>query len=161
MEGYRIKEAENYSINIKEGKAYKYLGIYIAIRGRTFKKHEEKKIQETKVKIGRVKCFSKGSCNKAFCTRVAWDRVIIPGLLFGTEAIHTSKSWENSIGKMEVDIGRFITGASKTCVKAAILGEIGGISVKGKMIKRKLTFARKFEWDKETWGRTILEGRRN
>ena len=69
MEGYRIKEAENYSINIKEGKDYKYLGIYIAIRGRTFKKHEEKKIQETKVKIGRVKCFSKGSCNKAFCTR--------------------------------------------------------------------------------------------
>ena len=71
--------------------------------------------------------------------------------------VHTSKSWENSIGKMEGDIGRFITGTSKTCVKAAILGEIGGISVKGKMIKRKLTFARKFEWDKQTWGRTILE----
>ena len=157
MVGYKIKESDNYMIRIKEGKDYKYLGVYIAIRGRTFGTHEEKKMQENKVKIGRVKGFSKGSCNKAFCTKVAWDKVIIPGLLFGTEAIYTTKYWENCIGNMEMDIGRYITGASKTCSKAAMMGEIGGISVIGKMVKRKLTFARKFEWDKGSWGSTILE----
>ena len=143
--GRIMKEGREHSIKINECKGYKYLGIKLAIRGGMIKLHEEAKIQEAKKQSGRVKTFSLGSCNKSFCAKVAWDKVISPSLLYGTETIRTSKKWQTELNKMEMDMGRFITGASLTCAKSAILGEIGWQSIKYKEAKGKLAYARRFE----------------
>ena len=155
--GQTIGEGTSHKIKITECEEYKYLGIIISIRGNTLKRHEEYQINNTKKKMGRIKGYSIGSGNKSFCAKVAWDKVVLPATTFGMEAVKTSKSWEKRLESMELEMGRFITGASITCAKSAIIGEIGWQSVKSRLAQMKLTYARRFEWEKDCWGKSVWE----
>ena len=153
----KVREGTSYIVRLEECEAYTYLGVKVATRGRMFRRFELDRLQKAKVKGGMARGFSRGSFNAAFCAKVIWERVMLPALMYGVEVVASSKTWVGAMGKEELKIGKFITGASRSCAILAINGEIGWLPFHLKIAKAKLTYARRFEWADEGWGKEVWE----
>ena len=81
---------------------------------------------------GRVRTFSR-SLNQAFCTRIAWERIVCATSVYGIEAITNSKGWIKGMELEEGMMCRYITGGSLSCNKAGLVGEIGWLPVRAKI----------------------------
>ena len=103
-------EEKDKLIYIEEAQSYKYLGVILQLRGRLFRGNEETQKQNA-VKQGRImRAYAKSTLNKACSAKIAWERIIIPKITYGTEVIANSKGFINHIYREQISMGRFITG---------------------------------------------------
>ena len=71
--------------------------------------------------------------------------------------IPTTTRWAQDLDREQVRMGWFVTGASQTCAKVAIKGEIGWLPVKAKVAIAKLVYGRRYQWEvEEGWGKDVL-----
>ena len=150
-------EEKDKLIYIEEAQSYKYLGVILQLRGRFFKGNEEIQKQNA-AKHGRImRAYAKSTLNKAYSAKIAWERIIIPKITYGTEVIASSKGWINHIYREQISMGRFITGGSNTSSILALWGEIGWERVVATIAKKKMCYVNRFNNTEDEWGRAVME----
>ena len=127
------------------------------LRGKGSKGYEEASVKKASRQEGQIRVFCRSSKNPAWCAKVGWEKVAVPGSLYGCDVIRTSEGWIKKLERIEYNMGRYITGASKTCARVAMDSEIGWTPVRVKVAMAKLIYARRFEWEVNGWGRTCWE----
>ena len=162
--GAKIKEAVKYGIRnsqclvcIGECEEYKYLGITVKLRGKIFRIHEKNKISSIKRKGGLVRIFARGSLNEALCAKIAWESIVLPHALYGSEAVNVTKAWISDLEKENLKMARYITGASKSCSKEGIYGELGWLKMKDKLAQAKLVFVKRLMNTTDEWLKSVFE----
>ena len=156
IQGVRVGEGNKYSVRVGECEEYKYLGVVMRLRGRIFKGMEVRRLENMRKQNNRVQGFCRNTLNKAFCARVAWERVVLPGVLYGMEVVVNSKGWLGEAEKEQSKMGRFITGGSKWCSVAGIQGEVGWESIWARITKARLMYAKRFDEGQDIWGQAVM-----
>ena len=138
---FQIPEGQEQLIEIGEADEYEYLGIRIKATGKgMFRYHMEKIKQKVNRTKGMIKATSLNSFNRAFTARVLWDRVAIPGMMYGLDVISVSEGDIQNMEKAQNEMGRWILGAPPCTATEAVLGELGWNTVTDRIAKAKLNY---------------------
>ena len=105
-----------------------------------FRYHVDKIKQKVNRAKGMIKLTAMNSFNKAFTGRVLWERVAVPGMLYGLDVISISEKDLEWLEKAQREMGKWILGAPPCVATEAVLGELGWISVRDRIAKSKLNY---------------------
>jgi len=136
---FRIPEGQEKVITIGEVEDYEYLGVKIKATGQgMFRYHVEKIKQKVNRAKGMIKITSGNSFNRVFTGRVLWERVAVPGMLYGLDVVSISEKDMDWMEKAQKEMGKWLLGAPPCVATEAVLGELGWLTVRDRMCKAKL-----------------------
>lgn len=118
----------------------KYQGITVNDSRNLFK--EQKQImQEKAVKLANLTySVTARSCARLTIGKVYWKSIALPGILYGANVIDFNEEKIQKLQRIENSVGRKILGAPNYTQEAALRGEIGISSMKGRIMKGQLKY---------------------
>ena len=138
---FSIKEGREKIIKIGKVEDYEYLGVRIKATGQgMFSYHIEKIKQKVNRTKGMIKVTAANSFNKTFTRRVLWERVGMPGMLYGLDVITLSQKDVSWLEKAQREMGKWLLGAPPCVATEAVLGELGWGTVADRIARAKLTY---------------------
>lgn len=138
---FKIPEGQEKVIRIGEVEEYEYLGVTIKATGQgMFRYHMDKVRQKVNRSKGMIKLTAGNSFNKVFTGRVLWERVAIPGMLYGLDVMSISEKDMDWMEKVQNEMGKWLLGAPPCVATEAVLGELGWIKVRDRIAKAKLNY---------------------
>ena len=124
----------------------------------SFKKHVTYVENNTCKLMGMVCRISRGSFNRAWVAKLGWEKIILPGLLYGLEAIVLNKGQVERLEKLQLRMARWILGVSRGVAKEVLWGELGWPTIQDYIDIRRLNFDIHLrEMKEEWWHRTLWE----
>ena len=138
---FKLPEGWEKLIRIGEVEDYEYLGVRIKATGQgMFSHHIEKIKQKVNRTKGMIKLTATNSFNKVFTGRVLWERVGMPGMMYGLDAISVSQKDIEWLEKAQREMGKWLLGAPPCVATEAVLGELGWMPVKDRLARAKLSY---------------------
>lgn len=138
---FKLPEGREKVIMIGEVDDYEYLGVRIKATGQgMFSHHIEKIKQKVNRTKGMIKLTAANSFNKVFTGRVLWERVGLPGMMYGLDAITVNQRDMEWLEKAQREMGKWLLGAPPCVATEAVLGELGWIPIKDRLAKAKLSY---------------------
>ena len=87
-----------------------------------------------------IKITAGNSFNKVFTGRVLWERVAVPGMLYGLDVVSISEKDMDWMEKAQKEMGKWLLGAPPCVATEAVLGELGWLTVRDRICKAKLNY---------------------
>ena len=138
---FNLPEGREKVIRIGEVDDYEYLGVRIKATGQgMFSHHIEKIKQKVNRTKGMIKITATNSFNRVFTGRVLWERVGIPGMLYGLDVIAVNQKDIEWLEKAQREMGKWLLGAPPCVGTEAVLGELGWLPVRECLAMRKLSY---------------------
>ena len=138
---FQIPEGREQLIEIGEVDEYEYLGVKIKTTGKGMFRYQVEKIkQKVNRTKGMIKATALNSFNRAYTARVLWDRVAIPGMIYGLDVISVSEGDIQGMEKAQNEMGKWILGAPPCTATEAVLGELGWNKITDRIAKAKLKY---------------------
>ena len=78
--------------------------------------------------------------DKCYFEKVLWESVAIPSLLYGTEIILMVEKNIDELERIQARIGRWLLGGKRWSAKEAILGELGWMRIKDRIVRSRAEF---------------------
>ncbi len=137
------------TVVLEEEEGYKYLGVWIQLRGRIFEDYGKKATSKAGRYVGIVKNVWRCSKQSAWVAVKLWNAVAKPAILYGSEVATLTQKEELEIERKQRIMARFIVKGRKNCAIAAMYGELGWRDLSYDMDMRKLRYCGRL-WSKST-----------
>ena len=142
---------------LEEVSEVKYLGVTIDDR-RTFAKQKRNVIEATEKKMGHVKHIAQSTESPEITAANLWESEVKNKMLYASEIVTYGKAEIDSLEKKQVEMARWIWGSARNAAKIGLRGELGWMSIKGEIWKRKLVFwGRLMRMDEQRWPKKVLQ----
>jgi hypothetical protein len=95
--------------------------------------------------------------------KMGWEKIILPGMLYGLEAIVLNKGQVERLERIQLRMVRWILGTSRGIAKEVLWGELKWLTVQDYIDMRRLNFDVHLRELKEEWWHRMVweEGRRS
>ena len=98
------------------------------------------------------------ACNKVLIGETYWTSVVVPSLMFGAPVVAWNQGELEELQRVENRVWRCVLGAPGYAAVAALRGEVGASSTKGRAMKAKLMYVRStMEKENSALARIVLE----
>ena len=98
------------------------------------------------------------ACNKVLIGETYWTSVVVPSLMFGAPVVAWNQGELEELQRVENRVWRCVLGAPGYAAVAALRGEMGASSTKGRDMKAKLMYVRStMEKENSALARIVLE----
>jgi hypothetical protein len=144
--GVVIREATRVRMRLGEEGEYKYLGVTVRVRGRLFGKHGTDVVNKAKKTSQAIKVVCGRSINRMLVGSVGWEAVGLPRVLYGAGVTCIDKTRIEELERVQNDLARFLTGASKGVALEGLRGELGWWKIRDLMALACLRQARSQEF---------------
>jgi hypothetical protein len=111
--GRDIKMGEEKVVNLGECNEYKYLGVIVNMGKDVISNHVEGIIKKMNRIRGVLRKISRGSFNRKWVAKIGWERVALPALLYGLEAVYVKEEVIKKLEQQQLEMARFILGVPR------------------------------------------------
>jgi hypothetical protein len=139
-----IKFGEEKVINLGECNEYRYLGVNMGKD--VISNHVEGIIKKMNRIRGVLRKISRGYFSRKWVAKIGWERVALPALLYGLEAVYVKEEVIKRLEQQQLEMARFILGVRRYTVLEFLYGELGWITIRDHLWCRKVCFDRQLRY---------------
>lgn len=125
---------------IRASKTVKYLGITLNDSRNMFKEHKRLMVEKAMKMANITYSVVARSCARMLIGKTYWKSIALPVVLYGSKIMDFTKQEIGKLQRIENNVARKILGAPSYAQQAALRGELGMSSMKGRLMEGQLRY---------------------
>ena len=143
---------------IHEATSYRYLGVPISLRGKTFRHHFKSQLCKIRGVAKIIKNVARSGINATTLTKNSWESIGLAISMYAAEICWPTQKHFGALNGIQNQLARFALGVSSRAPVDGMRGLLGWTSIEAQWAKVMLSYYRRFEFEAECWGKKIWQG---